>query len=164
MKIYFFRHAQKAMDFSSDPGLTAEGHAQAQKITEKVFKKELPKPTLLWTSPKKRACSTFQPLAKELGLPLHLEEALLEQRSDESLSDFTKRIRNLCNKASAKSGEVLFICSHYDWVLEAMQVIPCIDNASENSELSHWVPAQYAGFDIDSDGLFKLLEIKKVML
>ena len=161
MKIYIFRHAQKAMDFSSDPDLNAEGHNQAQKLVDRVVKNELPTPSELWVSPKKRTCSTFRPLAEHLGLSLQLEEALKEQEPSESHSHFLKRIRNLCEKAAQKQG-VLFLCSHYDWVIEALQVVPSDVTENEAAELSHWAPAQYAGFSVDGEGFFKFIELKRI--
>ena len=78
MKIYIFRHAQKALDFSGDPDLTPEGHAQASKLLDRVLKEELSAPTQLWVSPKKRTHSTFRPLSQHYKLPLQSQEALLE--------------------------------------------------------------------------------------
>lgn len=163
MKIYIFRHAQKAVDFSGDPDLTPEGYAQANRLLEKVLKNELPKPTQLWVSPRKRTHSTFRPLAQELNLPLLTQEALLEQMSDETLTDFRKRVLNLLEGASTKSDDVIFLCSHYDWVVEALAVIPT-DTDFSDSEYSHWTPAQHMGFEIGNDGIFKFIELKRISL
>lgn len=163
MKIYFFRHAQKAMDFSGDPDLTPEGHFQASKIVDKVLKNELPSPTELWVSPKKRAASTLRPLAAQLKMHLQLDESLLEQRSDETIKDFRSRIEQVLQRAQEKKSGVIFICSHFDWVVEAMTLLPS-DTDLTNSEFSHWSPAQYAGFEISNDGLFHFLELKRIAL
>ena len=163
MKIYIFRHAQKAVDFSGDPDLTPEGYAQANKLLEKVLKKELPTPTQLWVSPKKRTHSTFRPLANELHLQLQIQDALLEQQNDETLADFRHRVKNLLEKAGTKSDEVIFMCSHYDWVIEALNVIAS-DTDFSDSDYQHWTPAQHMGFEVSSDGLFKFLELKRISL
>ncbi|WP_413613222.1 phosphoglycerate mutase family protein [Bdellovibrio sp. HCB-110] len=163
MKIYLFRHAQKAMDFSGDPDLTAEGHAQASKVLDKVLKNELPQPTELWVSPKKRTHSTFRPVSQHFGLPMQINEALLEQQGDENLSDFRSRIEKLFEGAAARKEGVIFLCSHYDLVVEAMSVLPS-DKDLTDSEFSHWSPCQYIGFEVNSDGIYEFLEFKKVQL
>lgn len=163
MKIYLFRHAQKAMDFSGDPDLTAEGHAQASKVLDKVLKNELPQPTELWVSPKKRTHSTFRPVSQHFGLPMQINEALLEQQGDENLSDFRSRIEKLFEGARTRKEGVIFLCSHYDLVVEAMSVLPS-DKDLTDSEFSHWSPCQYIGFEVDNDGIYEFLEFKKVQL
>lgn len=163
MKIYLFRHGQKAMDFSGDPDLTTEGHAQATKILDKVLKNELPKPTELWVSPKKRTLSTFRPLSQQLGLALQTHDCLLEQKSDENLSEFRERIRNLLHSFADQPEAVIFMCSHYDFLVESMAVIPSDKDLTE-SEFSHWTPCQYIGFEVKPDGIFEFLELKRIQL
>lgn len=160
MKIYIFRHAQKAMDFTGDPDLTLEGHAQAQRILVKVLKNELPRPTELWVSPKKRTHSTFRPLSMELKIPLKNTEGLLEQLSTETLHDFRQRIENVLNQARKNPDAIVFLCSHYDWVLEAMTVIPSETDLTD-TEFTHWSPSQYAGFRVHPDGLFEFIELQR---
>jgi broad specificity phosphatase PhoE len=163
MKIYIFRHAQKAMDFSGDPDLTAEGHNQASKVLDRVLKDELPTPTQLWVSPRKRTHSTFRPLAQHFELPLQNHDALLEQQGDETLSDFRNRIRNFMESASKLSNEVIFMCSHYDWVIEAMAIIPA-DKDLTDDDFGHWTPCQYIGFNVNKDGIFEFVELKRITL
>lgn len=164
MKLYLFRHAQKAMDFSGDPDLTPEGHAQASKLLDRVLKHELTAPTELWVSPKKRTLSTFRPLSKHFGLELQGQEALYEQKSDESISMFRARIqRTLESLTEKKSNDVIYLCSHYDWVVEAMHIIPC-DTDLTGSEYSHWNPCQYIQLEADAEGLFHFIEFKRITL
>ncbi|WP_413557866.1 phosphoglycerate mutase family protein [Bdellovibrio sp. HCB209] len=161
MKIYIFRHAQKAMDFSGDPDLTAEGHGQASTLLDKVLKNELPAPTHLWVSPRKRTHSTFRPLAEHFKIPLTNQEDLLEQQGDESLQTFRKRIGKLLEQACESKNEVIFMCSHYDWVIEAMSIIPSETDLSED-HFHHWTPCQCVGFEIEKDGMYKFLEIRRM--
>ena len=165
MKIYLFRHAQKAMDFTGDPDLTPEGHAQASKLLDRVIKKELTAPTEIWASPKKRTLSTLRPLAQHFSLELKHQDGLLEQQSDETLSQFRARIQRLLDAttASSSSEKVIFLCSHYDWVIEAMAIIPCDQDLTE-SEFSNWTPCQYVAFEVAADGLFKFLELKRIQI
>jgi len=163
MKIYLFRHAQKAMDFSGDPDLTSEGHSQASKLLDKVLKNELPTPTHLWVSPKKRTHSTFRPLTEPFQLNLENHEALREQQGDENLSDFRKRILSFLENAGALNQATIYMCSHYDWVIEAMAVVPC-DKDLSDPDFSHWSPCQYIGFDVNTDGIFEYIEFKRISL
>lgn len=164
MNLYLFRHAQKAMDFSGDPDLTPEGHAQASKLLDKVLKKDLLTPTELWVSPKKRTQSTFRPLSQHFGLELQGQEALFEQMSDENLTHFRARIQRTFElMAQKKSNDVIYLCSHYDWVVEAMAIAPC-DTDLTTSEYSHWSPCQYIHFDVRPDGVFELKEFKRITL
>lgn len=163
MKIYFFRHAQKAMDFSGDPDLTIEGHAQASKVLDKVLKNELPRPTELWVSPKKRTHSTFRPLSQHFNIPLQTQDSLLEQQSEETLTEFRARIERLLLSAKISPGAVIFLCTHYDWVAEAMAVVPS-DTDLSTSDYAHWNPCQYIGFHVTEGGLFELIELKRIQI
>lgn len=161
MKIYIFRHAQKAVDFSGDPDLTPEGHNQAQKLLDKVLKNELPTPTQLWVSPRKRTHSTFRPLAQELKIQMQEQEALLEQTHEETLVDFRRRVKNCLEAAASSQNGVIFMCSHYDWVVEALAVIPS-DTDYSAYEYSQWSPCQHMGFEITADGIFNFIELKRI--
>lgn len=163
MIIYIFRHAQKAMDFSGDPDLTEAGHLQAQNLLQKVLKKELPQPTQLWTSPRVRAQSTLRPLAQHLKVPLQIQDSLVEQRADEDMTDFRQRVQRTLEQAAHLKNEVVFMCSHYDWVVEAMSVAPADKDLSDN-DFVHWTPAQHVGFKVNDDGVFEYLELKRIPL
>ncbi len=161
MKIYLFRHAQKAMDFSGDPDLTSEGFAQANQLLERILKNEMPQPTALWVSPKKRTHSTFRQISQALEIPLQIHEELSEQKADESLQEFRSRIQKLFESATSQNDEVIFMCSHYDLVVEAMTVLPC-DKDLQTAEFAQWAPCQYIGLADNTDGIFKFLEFKRL--
>lgn len=163
MKIYLFRHAQKAMDFSGDPDLTAEGHAQASRLLDKVIKGELPRPRELWVSPKKRTHSTFRQLSQHFDLQMQTHEGLLEQKADENLTEFRERIAKLFAEAATHEGSVIFMCSHYDVVVEAMVAVPCSTDLT-GPEFAQWYPCQYAGFQSNPDGVFDFIELKRISL
>jgi hypothetical protein len=55
------------------------------------------------------------------------------------------------------------MCSHYDWVIEAMAVIPA-DTDLTKDEFSHWTPCQYAAFHVNPEGVFEHLELKRISL
>lgn len=162
MKIYLFRHAQKSIDFTGDPDLTPEGHAQASKLLDKVLKNELPRPTELWVSPKRRTQSTFRPLSQHFKLPLINQEALLEQQADENIDQFRSRIEKLFEKAEENKNAIIFLCTHYDWVIEAMSIVAC-DTDLSTSEFMHWDSCQYVGWEKKSpDDIFEFIELKRI--
>lgn len=163
MKVYLFRHAQKSVDFSGDPRLTPQGLRQAERLAELVAEKRLPTPTQLYTSPRLRAQETFKSLAERLQLSSQIDERLLEQDSIESSQDFVKKIRAFFDSLNYQKNAVIFICSHYDVVAEALNLLPADSDFSDN-QYSHWAPCQYAGFDLDEDGLYHFLEFNKVPL
>lgn len=162
MIIYIFRHAQKAMEFNADPDLTPEGHGQASQLLKKVLNQELPQPTQLWASPKKRAQSTLRPLAHHFHIPVQALDSLLEQKSTENINDFRERIQETLQKLGQLENEVIFLCSHYDWVSEAMALAPCDKDLSE-ADFYNWTPAQHVGFKINN-GVFEYLELKRISL
>jgi len=163
MKIYIFRHAQKAVDFTSDPDLTESGHFQAEALLRKILNRELAMPTELYVSPKIRTHSSFRPLSQHLNLPLQITEDLNEQTGEESLSAFRQRILAFFENHSRKPDAVVYACSHYDWVVEAMAVLPA-DTDLTTGEFSHWSPLQWAAFDVDSEGVFHFIELKRISL
>lgn len=155
------------MDFSGDPDLTPEGHGQALRLLDRVLKKDIPTPTALWVSPKKRAQSTFRPLAQHFDLPLQIKEPLLEQTADETLQGFRERIEvflnAILNLQTFQPNDVLYICTHYDWMVESMPLIPCSQDLTM-SEFSHWSPCQYVAFSVQQPGLCDFIELKRIQL
>ncbi len=166
MKIYIFRHAQKEFSFSNDPELSAEGHSQASQLLTQILNKNLPTPTELWASPKKRAHSTLSPLAKHLCLSIKTSKALNEHQSRESTQDFHSRIEEVLHSVSTPAktdspDQIIFMCSHYDWLLEAMNLIESNTDLSQ-SKFTHWEPCQYVGFEVDEKGVFNFLELSTI--
>ena len=161
MKVYIFRHAEKARALDSDPDLTDYGHQQAQHLAQAVAKGLLDSPTLLVASPKRRAQSTLRPLAQELGLDLKSDARLYERENGESLEAFKKRIRDFLHEVEQQKINCLFLCSHYDWVVEAMGIIPSETDLGAPAFM-HWSPCQYASFKVE-DGLYHLLAHNRIV-
>lgn len=161
MKVYIFRHAQKDVDFTGDPDLTSSGHEQAEKLLNKVIKNELPTPTLLWSSPKKRTFSTFAPLANHLNIKIHAHADLHEQLRGENLNQFRQRIGKVLDAASEQKNQIIFICTHYDWLAEMVSVVNS-DLDMGHPSLASWSPAQHIGFDVEEDGFFRFIEISTI--
>jgi broad specificity phosphatase PhoE len=161
MKIYLFRHAEKASPFHPNPGLSDQGQEQASRLWERVQNAELPRPHALWVSPKKRARQSFQVLAENLNLPLNVDEALDEKQNGESHAEFHDRVALVFDKAAGEDG-VIFLCTHMDWLEEAAAVIPGAEDFSRVFP-PHWSPLEYVGL-IRKDALFEIIEHKRIPL
>lgn len=160
MKLYLFRHAEKASHFHPNPGLSAGGSQQALKLLEKVQNSEMPRPTRLWASPKKRAQESLQPLATFMELPLESLNILDERTHDEDRGAFRARIQKFLNSLEKAEG-VIYICSHSDWIEEALTMIPSekdLPNAHP-----HWHPLQYLALQ-KRDDLYDVLDYKRIPL
>jgi broad specificity phosphatase PhoE len=158
MKLYLFRHAEKASHFHPNPGLSAAGSQQALKLLEKVQNSEMPRPTQLWASPKKRAQESLQPLANHLELPLKAIEALDERVQDEDRSAFCSRIQKFLNTLEKEEG-VIYICTHSDWIEEALTLISSEQDLANAHP--HWHPLQYLALQ-KRGSLYDVLDYKRI--
>lgn len=145
MKWVILRHGDKHKE-GFDPELSPEGHIQAQKILQKVKLGELPKPTALIVSTKKRTYQTLAPLSQNLGLPLMIKAELTERVPGETQDKFRKRIQEFLVKAMLlfNDRDVIYFCTHFDWIEEFLNIIEC---ESDLSRCTHWPPAQHMVFE-----------------
>lgn len=155
MKIVLFRHAQKGITPFDNPELTEEGFKQAEMIYELIKKNILPHPTQAWASPKIRTTQTLTPACENFKIRIQETELLDLRTQHESSSDFRKRISSFLNQFDeSASAETHFLCTHYDWIEEAMTLINC-DKDLNSFEFSHWMPTQFIVFEIrDSKWMF----------
>lgn len=158
MQIVLLRHAQKGLTPFSDPELTAEGHAQAQGICRFVESKQLPTPTHLWGSEKIRTRQTLEPIEKTYLLTFQQTDSLDLRGNNESSSEFRQRIQKFLNsfQDNHSKNETHFICTHYDWIEEAMTLINC-DKDLNSFEFSHWAPGQFLHLLV-TDSLWKFVK------
>ena len=146
MKLVLLRHASRNPFEGADSGLNSEGKYQAQALLTRLIDPRaspplanlhvanLPRPTHLYSSPKRRARETLTPLAEALQIDLRIEENLDERRSEgEGERQFEKRvIEYLSQLTEQHSGEsVIFLCSHMDWLEVAMFYLTAQENDSE---------------------------------
>lgn len=127
MKITLIRHSNRDISMSSDGGLNEIGKGRAEGLKARLQPEgDLPKPTQLFSSPKRRAKETMQPLSEFLKMPLQITELLDERFADESSVEFRSRVRKFIDllPEKYKSNEVLYLCTHADWLEEAMTVMP----------------------------------------
>lgn len=157
MKITLLRHGNRDLTMSSDGGLNRAGNDLAAGLPSKIEPNgNLPKPTQLISSPKKRAQETLLPMSKALELPLLTEEDLDERRTNESSVEFRSRVKNylelLPNKY--KSSDVVCLCTHSDWLDDAMIVLP--SDIPQPIAESGFACGEYRSFEF-KDGLWVYL-------
>lgn len=152
MKFVLFRHAHKGVTPLDDPELSAQGVEQAGLITGLVKLENLPKPTHLFVSPKRRTTQTFYPTSKEFGLNIKIQPDLDQRGSHENNSEFRNRVQHFLQQIqdTEQSGSIIYACTHYDWIEESMTLINC-DKDLNSFAFSHWPPTQYAVFEIQSN-------------
>jgi broad specificity phosphatase PhoE len=76
-RLYLVRHGRAAASFAeaADPGLEAQGHAQAEAVAEQLAPIG---PLAMLSSPLKRTRETSEPLAKRWQRPVPIEPAVAE--------------------------------------------------------------------------------------
>lgn len=154
MDIILFRHAQKGLTPFEDPHLSPEGFRQAENIASLIEQNKLPKPTEIWVSEKIRTAQTLQKVSDLVKVELSIRPQLNLRSEFETQSSFTQKVHKeiqqlavtIENDSDSKS---LFICTHYDWVEEAMRFIPSNTDLT-TFEFSHWGPAHYVHFSIEN--------------
>lgn len=151
MKFVLFRHAQKGITPFEDPELSLKGFEQSGNLIDLIKNKSLPLPTFLFVSPKRRTSQTFYPISKHHSLTPQISDFLDQRRNDETSLQFRQRVQTFLNELELRnSEEVIFACTHYDWLEEAMALIHC-DRDLNTFEFSHWAPTQYVIFEIENN-------------
>lgn len=140
-----FRHGEKQTQ-GHDPELTARGQSQAQKILEKIKAGQLPKPSAFYVSTKKRTAQTFQPAASHLKMKSQIKAELTERVPGETPDKFRFRIQEFLVKLILfhQDNEVLYLCTHFDWIEEFFSIIESDQDLSRYSSFSS---CQYIMFD-----------------
>jgi len=160
MQILLFRHAERDSTHFHDSPLSSFGHQQAQALLRDVQSGILPQPNRLWISPKVRTAQTFLPLSQSYAIDALVQDELDERRPQEGATQFRQRIRHLTEQASRQTG-TLYLCTHLDWLDEAMSLIPFVDpNGQEN--LVAWLTGQYIDFDV-RDGLWTFVQAGRIL-
>lgn len=150
MSVYLFRHGDRTSRTpDAEPELSGTGLLQADHLRAWVARGTLPAPTRLWVSPRHRAQQTFTPLAESLGISLEVLPELDERTPRESAVRFRERVNHLLDRARAVNG-MLFLCSHFDWLEEAITLIPADEDLAANAG-PLWAPGSFVGFDTEDD-------------
>lgn len=156
MTIYFFRHGDResrrlvaSSVEGSEPDLTPSGHRQAECLHAWVQQGQLPRPSQLMASPRRRAQNTLKQLSEGLSLPVKPLPELDERTDAESARDFRDRVSEFLRQVQQQSG-VLFVCSHYDWLEELLTLAPADEDlVVDGSPL--WAPGAFLGFEITEE-------------
>ena len=159
MQIFLFRHAERENTGTENPPLSSRGHGQAQELAQQLRKKNFPAAQKIFVSPKIRTHQTFIPFADAIGIELTMTPELDERQNSETGSQFTTRVRRFLSFLERQNG-VIFVCTHLDWIEEAMIAIPSeTDLLSEKYQA--WSPAQFLEFDIQ-EGLWHVLRAGRI--
>lgn len=156
MKVYLFRHGQKDITPFSDPDLTSFGHQQARKLAQEIHHGALLRGTHFLASPRLRAQNTLRPAAELCGHEIQVHSDLDQRGSQEGFEEFRVRVQNFLSSLARKfqPQDVVYLCTHHDWIEEAMSCIPC-DVDLLDMRYSVWSPAQFMHFQIQ-EGIWHL--------
>lgn len=158
MKMLMIRHAARSLHDLGDTPLSSQGRLQAEHLRQLIDEGQIPAPTELISSPKKRAKETLAELAMALELPVTIENRLDERHQNESAREFEDRVRSFLeeitsDEAAENREKCIAICSHLDWLELAIVLLP--STLSENEIADSWSNAEYRIFRY-VDGLWKL--------
>jgi phosphohistidine phosphatase SixA len=123
--------------------------------------KVLPAPTVCLYTDKIRTRETIQELIHHFNPKTELKAELALRSYNETSQNFRARVQKLINYYTYQAAQpenknqVIYACTHYDWVEEAMMVIESDKNLN-SFEYAGWAPAQYMEFQITEDGTWVL--------
>ena len=140
-----FRHGEKQLQ-GFDPELTPRGLEQARSIVKNVQSGRIPKPNVLYVSTKKRTFQTLEPLGIATKLKPQIRAELTERVPGESTEKFRLRIQEFLVRLILyhQDHEVIYLCTHYDWIEEFLSTIEC---DTDLLRYSNFGAAQYILFD-----------------
>ena len=152
MILILIRHGHKSFTPITDPDLTAKGFEQAEILVDLVKKSALPEPSHCWYSDKIRTRQTLEKVIQYYTPISTCKKELNLRHHSESNSDFRQRIQKFFHEITARSGssEVHFVCTHYDWIEEALILIDA-DKDLNSFEFSNWSPGQFLVFELNSN-------------
>lgn len=162
MIFILLRHGHKSMEPPENPSLSAKGHEQSRKLLEMVQGKVIPPPTVCLFSNMIRTRETLHDLIENFKPKTELKNELNLRELNETSQVFRARVQKLVNYYTYQASQpenknqVVFACTHYDWVEEAMTVINC-DKNLVSYEFAGWAPAQYIEFKITEEGQWLFL-------
>lgn len=155
--LILMRHA--ARDFTDDR-LSPDGFTQAARLTSVLRNMNLPSPTRLHCSPKKRTQATLQSLSREGGQKITIDPRLDEQKQGEPLPVFEDRVKDFNDACLTWAGETArdttdhtwLACSHLDWLEAAVLYLASDENDFERSE--PWPPMAIRAY-VFHEGIWK---------
>jgi phosphohistidine phosphatase SixA len=158
MKVVLLRHAARPAHDPGDCSLTTYGLAQAEALARAIVPQgDLPMPTRLLASPKKRAQQTLVPLSQFTQVGLETDPRLDERRQNETQKEFDQRITVLIKDFSQpqpRPDSCVYLCSHFDWLQTASLLLP--SDASPVDLERNWANCEYLVFRI-ANSLWELV-------
>lgn len=161
MIFVLLRHGHKSMDPPENPSLSAKGHEQSRKLLDMVKSKVIPAPTVCLFTDMVRTKQTLHDLIENYKPKSEYKADLNMRDHTETAQQFRARVQKLINLYTFQASQpenknqVVYACTHYDWVEEAMTVIDCDKNLN-SYEFAGWAPAQYLEFKITEEGQWLL--------
>lgn len=161
MIFVLLRHGHKSMDPPENPSLSAKGHEQSRKLLDMVKSKVIPAPTVCLFTDMVRTKQTLHDLIENYKPKSEYKADLNMRDHTETAQQFRARVQKLINLYTFQASQpenknqVVYACTHYDWVEEAMTVIDC-DKNLDSYEFAGWAPAQYLEFKITEEGQWLL--------
>lgn len=158
MVILLFRHGHKAFSIDNDPALSPKGFEQALRLPQMIADQKIPLATHCWVSEKKRTFQTLEKAIEQHHIITHKKSDLNYREAEENSAQFRNRIQKFLRELAlrAKETEVHYICTHYDWIEEALTLIDC-DKDLNSYEYANWSPGQYLVLDLMDQNSYKLL-------
>ena len=153
MQLILLRHAHKGLTPAADPELSAPGFKQALKLVEVIEQKKIPPPTKCWVSEKIRTKQTIEAASQKYKSAVESSDLLNLRSFSETAAEFHLRIKKMItmvNKTAAdlkSEAQTHYLCTHYDWIEEALVFIPSPTDLT-SYEFASWAPAQYIHFEI----------------
>lgn len=146
MHLYLLRHGDKLRSQTDpDVDLSSRGLAQASDLAQRICERG-PEPEDVLCSPKRRTRSTLEPLGRRLNLKIQVLEELDEQRWEEPRAVFCRRVE-LTLRQLAEKGRSAVVCSHADWLAEAIRLIP--SNLPDPEAEMHFGTCHFRLFEFD---------------
>ena len=153
MQLILLRHAHKGLTPAADPELSTPGFKQAQKLVEIIEQKRLPPPNKCWVSEKIRTKQTIEAASQKFKSTIEASDLVNLRSFNETAEEFQQRIKKMISmlnstaQDSRTASHAHYLCTHYDWIEDALVFIPSPTDLT-SFEFSSWAPAQYIHFEI----------------
>lgn len=159
MRLILFRHTERENLGTSNPPLSRRGIQQAENIARRVLSKNLPSPSKLYASPRLRAQMTLTPLNEQMKIGIQILPELDERLNSESAVQFTTRVKLFLSKCEVQEG-TLYLCTHLDWIEEALCEIPSNVDLLQ-AKFQSWSPGQFMHFKVE-EGLWQFEDFGRI--
>ena len=161
MILALLRHGEKSNPYSdhSETPLSPLGWQQAEMLKKQVEKGALPIPTHLIASELERTQATLEPLSHRYHLSINKKKEFDLQDAHETSSQFYHRVtKGLTFLTSFEPQAVVYVCSHQDWLHQALSIITSEQNLAP---YNFWPTARYMIFEVPQGHLVNWTLLKE---